>query len=75
MKRKSWGAFWVAWGAVGIVVELVAVFRQAKGDTLSEQVWFVRDHYLDYPMAGFLMAGFFAWLVYHFVFEGRRNVT
>jgi len=39
MSAGHWLLLWLVWGAVGLVIELVAVFNHEGGDTLSEQVW------------------------------------
>ncbi len=36
---NGWLIFWLAWGAVFVVGESIALARTASGDTLSEQVW------------------------------------
>jgi hypothetical protein len=50
-----------------IIAELYGVYRENKGDTISEHWWALRNRYpwLKWPMLGFTL-----WLTYHFFFEG-----
>jgi hypothetical protein len=64
---SPWTYAWLAWGAVFGVLEYKAVKRKGKFDTLSSQVWWVRDHV---PFARWALGGGLAWLVIHFMFEG-----
>lgn len=62
--------FWKGWFLLGLIVEMIAIFRPEAGDTLSEQVWALRD---DPKMVGsfsFLMA-ILAWSIWHFIKEGK----
>ncbi|KKM81974.1 hypothetical protein LCGC14_1324270 [marine sediment metagenome] len=58
--------FTVLWGTifgVGLIVEIVALRRDGKGDTLSEHVWkLLRINVVVW----FVALGFFAWLIIHF---------
>ena len=58
--------FWIAWAAVGLIMEGIALVRRLPGDTLSEQVWATRG-------SGFysLLIAFLLWMAWHFVFEGK----
>jgi hypothetical protein len=62
--------FWKLWFAAGFLVEMVALFRPARGDTLSEQLWNLRDNPRMVGSFSFLMA-ILIWSVYHFVKEGK----
>lgn len=35
----SWETGWIVLLVIGAIMELVAIFNDRKGDTLSEQVW------------------------------------
>jgi hypothetical protein len=65
------GIFWSVWGLIGGIYETFAILDKTPGDTLSEQIWWLRDHEFHFSLFGFLLAGLFAWLTYHFTFEGR----
>lgn len=56
-----------------LAVELYGAFvRRAKGDTISEGVWWVRDR-LPKPAWYVLLtglAGTFGWVVWHFGWQG-----
>lgn len=58
--------FTVLWGIIGgaaLVLEIVALRRKARGDTLSEQIWaLLRTNVVVW----FVRLGFFAWLIIHF---------
>ena len=58
--------FSVLWGLIfgaGAILEIVAIRRKGKGDTLSEMVWrLLRTSVVTY----FVVLGFFAWLLVHF---------
>ncbi len=58
--------FTVLWGLIfgaGLIVEIIAIRRKGKGDTLSEHVWkLLRTNVVVY----FVVLGFFIWLVIHF---------
>ena len=56
--------FWLGLGVVGLTVELYAVYDKKRGDTLSEQVWRLRDLI---PGGMIVLAVFMAWLTVHFV--------
>tara|TARA_R110000787_G_scaffold117171_8_gene227724 strand:+ start:2479 stop:2673 length:195 start_codon:yes stop_codon:yes gene_type:complete len=62
--------FWKVWFVVGFAVEMVALFRPARGDTLSEQLWALRDNPRMVGSFSFVMA-ILIWSVYHFIKEGR----
>lgn len=75
---------WVGW-AVALallillfaVVEGIAVFRDAPGDTLSEQVWNLRErgswlYWLILDVV-FITAVVMCWLLWHFRFDTGRG--
>lgn len=60
------------WGWIGIlsafgVLEYFAIKRKKSGDTLSDQVWWLRK---NVPGGFFILFAFLSWLVFHFLFEG-----
>ena len=63
--------FTVGWLAIGLAaggLELWALLDSGRGDTLSEQVWFLLGFH---PAVWFTALGATAWLLRHF-FLGRR---
>lgn len=61
-KRFSIG--WLVVGIAALGLEVIALKRDERGDTLSEHVWFaLRMH----PLAWLGAAAFFAWLIPHFL--------
>ena len=61
---------WLVWVAFGVILELYTLLRKAPGDTLSEQLWSLRD----YGSGLFsLIIAFMLWAVYHFIKEGVSN--
>lgn len=71
MKWNEWTTFWLCWILVGVVAEGIALYRGAKGDTLSEQVWGA----LDLPGYGkflaWMLTAMLIWAAVHFVTRGR----
>lgn len=70
--QTGWTLWWVGWVAAGVIAELVALISKQHGDTLSEQVWALREMPGVFSLLMFMLSGFFLWLIYHFVFEGWR---
>lgn len=62
---------WIAWIALGVALEMYAIFDRTKGDTLSESVWAV----LTIPGWGkfvaWMLTAFLLWLAAHFASRGR----
>lgn len=84
MKLGFWGLVWAIWTANLTLVILfflgfegAALFGKTRGDTLSEQVWWLRDHnhWLYYVILDVVVVAAitFVWLVYHFRFQGRPS--
>lgn len=69
------GKKWAAWcaGAVALagwflIVEMPAVFDPAKGDTLSEWVWYLMDTAPGFSLIFTIFwLGFVGWLTVHFL--------
>jgi len=66
---------WLAWGAVFLVLEGIALFNRRSGDTLSEKVWVWsgtgtkgRAATTGVRRAGLL--AFMVWLTVHFMTAG-----
>lgn len=58
---------WVALLVLVLAVEAYALGTRTKGDTLTEQVWRLREiSWLRIPLWAF-----WAWLTYHFWIEAR----
>ena len=64
--------FWALWVVIGLGIELWAALNRKKGDTLSEQVWWVNHWLVRYPalriVAHFVLAGFLIILPGHFIY-------
>lgn len=59
--------FTLGWGIIfgaGLVLEILALIRKDRGDTLSEHVWFLLRK--GGVVFWFLALGFFMWLIVHF---------
>jgi hypothetical protein len=75
LKKRAWSIFWVGWVVVGIGVELAAIFRSKRGDTLSENTWDVTGvrgttilpRWLQWTLRS-AVAVFLIWLIPHFFF-------
>jgi uncharacterized RDD family membrane protein YckC len=64
---SGWTIAWLVWGVLFVIVEAPAVWRKRRGDTLSEQVWWLRDRKIGPIPLGYLILGpFWAWLTLHF---------
>ncbi len=63
--RYTWG--WLIWGLLFALIEGLALFDPASGDTLSEHVWWLAEN----PVGWLAVAGFMAWLTTHFLTKGR----
>jgi hypothetical protein len=71
---SAWTWFWLAYALIGIVAECIGLFNKLPGDTLSEQIWALRDRIGGsgwWSLGMFIGAAFFAWLLWHFGWEGR----
>lgn len=66
---SAWLGAWLAWGGAFVVIETLAVLRKedakATPDTLSQHVWWFRDHVKGGRV---LLAGGLAFLSYHLLF-------
>jgi len=63
--------FWKAWLILGGIVEIIALIRPETHDTLSEQIWALRDS--PKGMGFFSLAiAIMGWAIYHFIYEGKR---
>ena len=63
-------AFTIIFAALAIpltVVELYGVARRQRGDTISENVWWVQRRW---PWARYVIGGFLIWLFAHFMWGG-----
>ena len=65
ISSSGWEVFWLLVGTIGFAAESFALWRPAKGDTLSETVWDkTKPLTRRIPMGIFLV-----WLTLHFVFR------
>lgn len=63
-----WG--WVIWALYFVVLEALALADAQKGDTLSENIRWVRD---QHPTAlAIIIGGTITWLFIHFLFEDNK---
>lgn len=81
MKLTFWGRVWVVWAVLMallliwfLVFEALALFHKAPGDTLSEQIWWLRNHghwlYFVVLDVWFLGAVALGWSLFHFQHQG-----
>ena len=64
---------WLIWLAMFGAIEAAAIFHKDPGKTLSEHVWAwfaIRGKPRGYKMRRFVLLGFLAWLVTHFLTGG-----
>lgn len=66
--ENRYRAAWAAWAAVGCVLEVWALRRKAKGDTLTEQV---RAVLFGHPSLWWAGAGLAMWAFLHFFLRRR----
>lgn len=64
---RRWAQFWLAWLAVGVAGEVLALRNRREGDTLSEQVWRV----LRLPVVSWLGAAAWLWAGIHWLRRGN----
>ena len=57
-----WTILWLSWAAVGLVLEVVALIRPQRGETLSENLWRLLRRQ---PIFWFLGVGLGAWGMLH----------
>lgn len=78
-----WGKFWAIWAAglfsliaLFLIFEGLAFLRGLPGDTLSEQVWWLRNHGhpLYYIILDVCILGAIAlsWAAWHFIWQGPK---
>ena len=60
---------WVLLALLVVFFEGVALGRPARGDSLSEMVWLVRDN----AVGRFVALPLWCWLTYHFVLKTPRS--
>ena len=68
MELNSWyTAAWGAWILAFVVIESAAIFRRAKGDTLTEHIrkWLALSSRTKWA-GRLLLIGVFVWLAFHF---------
>jgi hypothetical protein len=71
MRQWSWWRWaWVAWLALFLVIEGVAIFNDTDDDTLSEFVW---DFIVVNPVGWLGIAVLLGWLIKHFLFEKDKT--
>lgn len=78
---KFWTIVWTVWAVnlalitvFFLIFEALALIGKARGDTLSEAVWRLREandplYWLIIDVV-FVAAIVFAWLIFHFRFQG-----
>jgi len=72
---STWGWFWILWILMFMVGEALALAKPGKGDTLSEQFWYLRDRMSPevYSLVLFLLGGLLLWALVHFAWQGRNG--
>lgn len=60
---------WVLLALLVVFFEGVALGRPARGDSLSEMVWLVRDN----PIGRFVFLPLWCWLTYHLVLKTPKS--
>jgi lipoprotein signal peptidase len=64
---------WILWILAFVVIEYLAIRREAKGDTLTEHIvdWFsTTKRGMAWGLRRLLLAVFLAWLTIHFFLGG-----
>jgi hypothetical protein len=66
--RWFWVAVWTVWVGWFAVWETIALRNPPSGDTLSEQIWWVRDHLSPnvWSLLFLLFVAVMVWVVLHF---------
>jgi hypothetical protein len=62
---------WAAWIAVGVALEMYAIFDRQPGDTLSETVWSIFQIPGWGKFATWMLSAFLLWLAAHFASRGK----
>lgn len=63
--HTTFSIIWAAILALILLIEVVALVISRRGDTLSEQVWWLRQR----MWARSVLFGLWAWLTWHFFIE------
>lgn len=78
---RFWTIVWTVWAVnlaalivFFLIFETLALLGKARGDTLSEQVWYLRNandnlYWLIIDVV-YVAAITFVWLIFHFRFQG-----
>lgn len=64
---------WILWIVAFVVIEYLAIRREAKGDTLTEHVvrWFsTTERGMAWGLRRLVLAAFLVWLTIHFFVGG-----
>lgn len=69
--QRPYSYVYLVIAVVATTVELSGVFTSDRGDTISENYWWVAEH--SYGAAHAVMLGFLGWLAYHFLFQGAKS--
>lgn len=70
---SGWTVAWIFWVAMFFAIEVPAIIRKDRGDTLSEHVWKwfgVQGKPAGYKARRFVLLTFMAWLSLHFLTGG-----
>lgn len=68
--QKFWFWFWMSWLGVFVVAETITLLSPGRGDTLSEQVWFLQQAW--WPLT-ILLGILFVFLIWHFIWDKRSR--
>jgi hypothetical protein len=68
--KRPWIWLWLAWLALFLVLEFIAIINDEADDTLSENVWGFMS---GSSFVTFAVGALLIWLFYHFIWEGRNR--
>lgn len=74
----GWSWAWIGLIALLVGFEVFTIIRRGEGDTLSENVWKLREWLkgkgyggkMGWALLVWALIGFFGWVTLHFVFPG-----
>lgn len=58
-----WTVIYLVLAVPLIIIELIGVYRRQKGDTISENVWWIQKKFWPIKI---VISGFLIWLLVHF---------
>lgn len=67
----TWSWIWGVYVLLGVILELVALFRPESDDTLSEHVWALFSNPTWGKFITWMFTAFLVWMAVHFASKGR----